>query len=324
MIPTVAIALNEVSQTAYVGPDDTGEVSFNGVVDVLMNDLTTVVVTLTSEDTWDSSVVEPSSLLFETSGQQDFSVLVRVPLGTSFSNMGVLTVSGRWMLTPGSISGSTNQAEGRIDIAQYFQFSIGCKHGILETNPGKEVQFEVDINNEGNFNDAFSVELLNEYELMSKGLELTLEATECEILEKMTETVEITVETPAGDSSIGEYYFDVKVWSEKGLEEGVVPEIITLNLKVVEETEEIPNTQPSEPDQPDIPDEVKEDSDWYQDLEEFASKYPLYIFLAIIIIIVLMVLFGKYGTKAPPKMKPIKIRTVKKRRRRVRSRYSDY
>ena len=33
-LPTVAISLTEVSQTAHVGPGDTGEVSFNGMVSV--------------------------------------------------------------------------------------------------------------------------------------------------------------------------------------------------------------------------------------------------------------------------------------------------
>jgi hypothetical protein len=128
ILPTATIRLNEPSQTAAVGPDDDGLVEFTGTVSVEFNSATTVVVSLNAKDTWNSATVVPSALQFsvEDSGDKIFRVSVQAPLGTDSNVAGKLTVLGKWVMYPTSMTGScdpANGVEGSIYIEKYHQAS---------------------------------------------------------------------------------------------------------------------------------------------------------------------------------------------------------
>ncbi len=180
VLPTVSIALQEPSQTAHVGPGDTGVVTFNGVVEVICNPLTRVVVSLYSEDTWGSSVVSPSSLVFSISGEQSFTVSVQAPLGESCNTCGTVMVTGRWVMYPGTLGGSCNPsggATGRIDIGQYHKYSFSSPKTNTQTSPGGRVEFELSIKNEGNGDDTVNLGVNNADELTTNGLHVTFSTT---------------------------------------------------------------------------------------------------------------------------------------------------
>ena len=158
VMPTVTLALNETIKTAHVGPDDSGEVTFNGTVSVILNPATRVVVSLNAEDTWGSAVVSPNSILFEENGEKPFGVTVRARPGEPCINTGTVTVTGRWAMYPGSLAGPADPPEGvsgTIYIAQYYDFSLYSEEPLVKCNPGVDVYLDLIINNKGNGEDTF-------------------------------------------------------------------------------------------------------------------------------------------------------------------------
>lgn len=232
--PTASISLYTVSSTAHVGPGDTGEVFFNGTVTVTCNSATSVEVSLDATDNWNSAVVSPASLLFTQDGEQPFTVKVTVPLGESFSTIGTLTVTGELTMYPGGFTGQIMGVDGRINVAQYFQFSLNTSDTIVETTPGLVAEFNLIIVNEGNHIDTFSVEVVNSEELSINGLSPPLNSSIIEIPEGGNETINIFVKIPSLKSTLGTYEIKIKVWSEKGLNEDVPPQVFTFILKVSE------------------------------------------------------------------------------------------
>ena len=207
------IAIIEQSKTAYVGPSENGTVTFDGIVSVTLNQATKVVVYLTADDTWDSSVVTPSSILFESNGDKSFTVWVTAPPKTSFSNTGTVTVTGSWSMYPGGLTGPANPQQGavaRIGIAKYESFSINSSHSYISISPGDDAKFEFTVENQGNylddsFNDKFSINILNEVELNDKGFEISIDK------KSDNKPISINVESPESISGLGYNHIDVQV-----------------------------------------------------------------------------------------------------------------
>jgi hypothetical protein len=296
-MPTVNIALTEQSKTAHVGPGDNGTVSFSGIISVTMNQATRVVVSLTAEDTWGSSVVEPASLLFTANGEKPFSVSVKVPPGTSFTNTGTVTVTGRWTMYPGGLSGPANPqqgAQGRIDIAQYFKFSLDSDQSYQEAKPGSKVRFDLIIINEGNWIDAFSIELIDDNELIRNGIDCELSNSNIEILEKSNETVCVNLETGSGSTKMGTYKIQVKVWSNGGANEGLPPQTFDFSLKLTNNPKSDQNIY--NPDSEPYP-ESEPESDGVLNIGEKEDKLLtesdlIIILIGVIIVLVILALLG--------------------------------
>jgi hypothetical protein len=201
LLPTVTIALTESSQMAHVGPGDTGEVTFNGIVQVAQNRFTRVVVSLTAEDTWNSAIVEPSTLLFTSGGSQPFTVSVRVTPGESCETVGTVTVTGRWRMYPGTLGGSAEPQDGttgRIDVAQYHQLEISSPNSYTRASLDERIEFELFILNEGNGDENVLLDILNNDELSSNGISVSISSSEFHITINEEKYAKIFVNTFSG------------------------------------------------------------------------------------------------------------------------------
>jgi hypothetical protein len=236
-LPTVSIALTEQYKVANVGPGETGVVTFTGSATVTLNQATRVIVSLSSEDTWGSAVVSPSTLQFDAPGEKPFGVSVRARPRESFSNIGTVTVTGTWRMYPGTLGGKaepTAGAVGRIDINQFFKFTLKSPKAFIETSPGSQVAFTVTIQNRGNFVDTFTIDILNEDQLSKKKFSIILTQSDIEILESPQEdNIRVQVNTPLDWTIYKVEYTTVKiqVTSEKGVLEGVVPKVMRLVVR---------------------------------------------------------------------------------------------
>jgi hypothetical protein len=237
-MPTVSIKLTETSKAANVGPGEIGVVTFTGEVQVTKNQATRVVVSLAAEDTWGSAVVSPSSLLFASDGTQPFGVSVRASPRESFSTQGKVTVTGRWSMYPGGLSGPANPqagAEGRIDINQFFKFTLrATSKAFQETAPGAPVTFSLTIQNRGNFMDTFTVSITNYERLSKKHFEVTASQYNIEILENPAEEpVRIQVNTPLDWTlyRVEHTSILVEVQSDKGVQEGIPPQTFAFVIR---------------------------------------------------------------------------------------------
>ena len=236
-MPTVNIALTEQSKVANVGPGETGVVTFTGIISVTLNQATRVVVSLIAEDTWGSAVASPSSVLFSANGDRPFGVSVRARPRESFTNMGTVVVLGRWTMYPGALSGPANPpqgAVGRVDINQFFKFTLKSPKAFIETSPGSQIVYTLTIQNRGNFMDTFSIDITNYDKLSKKHFEVVLTQSNIEILENPAEeNIRIQVNTPLDWTVYKVEYSSIKVLvtSDKGVAEGIPPQTFTFVVR---------------------------------------------------------------------------------------------
>ena len=241
--PTVSLAFIEPSQCADVGPNDTGEVKFNGVVSVSINMATRVIVNLSAEDTWNSAIVTPDSIVFTSSTDKSFIVTVSAPLGTSFNELGMVIVTGTWTSYPGEYTGSANPVNGaisRIDINQFFKFSLESDVISKEVTPGSELQFELIINNEGNYIETFTLEIINQEELSTKGIDVGLTQANIEILENGNETIIISLQTN-NNMKPGENKILIKVTSDKGIKTALPQQDFSFKFNTTDNSKDNPD-----------------------------------------------------------------------------------
>lgn len=270
VMPTVNIALTEESQTAHVGPGDTGLVDFDGVVSVTKNRLTRVVVSLTAEDTWGTAVVSPSSLLFSTNGDQPFSVSVRAPSGESCTTCGTVTVYGRWTMYPGSLAGPANPqqgATGRIDIAQYHNLILNSPNSYAQTSRGSRVEFDLFIGNEGNGDDSANLMVNNADELSANGLQASTSPSTIDLPQYDETHVYVFVNTYSSTVG-GTYEIEIQVMPNMRPEEKDVTFLYTFVIDVPYNPYTPPEPEPPTPEpepepEPREPDESPYEEDEY-------------------------------------------------------------
>ncbi len=236
-MPTVSIALTEPSKNADVGPGEQGVVTFTGIVSVTLNQATRVIVSLTAEDTWGSAVVSPSTLLFTAQGDKGFMVSVRARPRESFNNIGRVTVTGRWIMYPGTLGGAAQPSEGavgRININQFFKYTLMSPKAFIETAPGSQLVYTLTIQNRGNFMDTFTIDIINYEKLSKKHFEVVLTQSNIEILENPAEeNIRIQVNTPLDWTVYKVEYSSVRVQvtSDKGVQEGIAPQTFTFVVR---------------------------------------------------------------------------------------------
>ena len=238
-MPKVTLSFMEPNKTAHVGPGETGVVTFTLEVNVTMNQLVRVVISLTAEDTWGSAVVDPSSILFSASGVKPASVSIRAKSGENCNTVGTVTVKGYWAMYPGGITGTAEPEGGlvgNIYIAQFYKFSLHSSTGLFkEVKPGSDVEFDLGILNEGNGMDTFSIEIENLDELSNKDIEASLSDHSVVNQAGQNRSVKLYIEVPDGVDSIGTHEIEVRVTSVNGAENGAPTLIMKYVVKVPEE-----------------------------------------------------------------------------------------
>lgn len=231
----VVIHINETEQTAAPNPNAEGTVEFTGRVSAeTPQQGRTIVVDLSTSDPWDTSTITPTEVQFSVDNTVDklFTVTVSVPAGESSSKIGTLRVTGKWQITPGTLSGDCTPASASVYVRQYFYFTVDSPKPVLDSLPGTQEEFKLDITNEGNGPDNFLVEIQNIDQLTDNGFNINIEQQRIEILENEKQTVNIRVRSPSSSEGVGEHLILVAVTSENGEAEGLGPDFISLTLKV--------------------------------------------------------------------------------------------
>jgi hypothetical protein len=237
ILPIATISLNEPSQTAAVGPDDDGLVEFSGTVSVEFNSATTVIVSLNAKDTWNSATVVPSALQFsvEDSGAKTFRVSVQAPLGTDSNVVGKLTVLGKWVMYPTSMTGEcdpANGVEGTIYIEKYHQASYNVDDLQKTTDAGSSVQFRVFIQNTGNYDETYSFDIVNFDELNDKGIKVKFSANTIQVPRWGNLSFSVLVDTANGQRWEGVHNIQISISPEKVVKNGGQPYLIELKVVI--------------------------------------------------------------------------------------------
>jgi len=155
--PTVTLHLDDSEVEVDVGPGDNGICVFTGTVEC--NDHVQLIeVNLNAETEEWPTEVEPSTLYLQPGvTEEQFQVTVKVTQFTPVSQAGSLIVSGMYRSVPGTFYSSIDPVIGIITIKPYVQLSISSKKSKNSGEPGDRIDFSMQIKNEGNSDQDFTV-----------------------------------------------------------------------------------------------------------------------------------------------------------------------
>lgn len=241
--PVVRLSFDEGEEVQYadVYPGANNTVIFNGTVEAEMNrwgPLYPVEIELQAEldKDWDCQL-EPSKFIISPGAKAPFSVEVIVPPQTLCNVRAKLVVKGRANYSfPEPVTYGITHISGTVMINQYHNFSLLSTHPVLETTRSGKVVFNLGINNEGNVEDIFQIEVVNFEELVNKGFEINILHPKFEVRRQSIEGVPITISLPDTDECLGKHTIEVKVsmCSENVNQEEIVPQTYNFTLKVKE------------------------------------------------------------------------------------------
>lgn len=161
--PVASITIDNPDQEVNVAPSDSGIVNFTGTVEVDMvgpgQNIQSVVVNLrVSCEDWEATI-SPATLYF-TSQQmaqaKAFSVAVGVPFGCDAGTVQQVIVSGTMTTDPGGQTSDIQPAEGIIEVSLYSVVEFVCDMPEKTAEPGKMVEYDFLIRNNGNGRVGFS------------------------------------------------------------------------------------------------------------------------------------------------------------------------
>ncbi|UCE38792.1 MAG: hypothetical protein JSW00_06065, partial [Thermoplasmata archaeon] len=229
-ITTVTIQIGPTSRDVDVAPGSTGIVSFPGNVTCeTYNTAAPCMVELSANSTIGSVGLSPAGMIFQGAEDnvQQFVVDVTVPLLTSCSEEHSCTIEGTW--THGARSGQAEPDTFQIIILPFYRPEIFCELPEKEVTKGDSVNFNLNINNSGNTDDVYQVDIANKDELEHSGI--TFEAIDkIAILEQGADNVELKVHT-SSDTNEKVYEIRVAVYSTLDDEPEKFEFILALEVK---------------------------------------------------------------------------------------------
>jgi hypothetical protein len=165
MKPTLMIsALEPQNQNATISSTTGTTMTYTADITVTKPPLITVTVKLTSSCSANfPTTVTPDSITFTQSSTVAITVTVIVPAKSPMSNNIVVTVTGLATMPGLSITAMSSAILG---ISQYYE--VAAKVETLKGS-GNPQEFRIDVNNVGNGNDTFSLEIVDKAALEKEG-----------------------------------------------------------------------------------------------------------------------------------------------------------
>ena len=201
--------------------DDSGNAVVHGMVIVTMNQATRVMVEISAQAPWGSTVVSPYTILFTDNGEKDFEVSLQIPPGEDYNSEGTVTIFGKWTMYPGTLSGSCEPVTARISVGLYSDFSLSSGESLMKAAPGAEVKFELTITNYGNSADIFICQVKNENELYDNGFFVGLSSSSVDIPRGFRDTINISVKTPSKKFVYSTHDIVIEVNSGAGIQQNI-------------------------------------------------------------------------------------------------------
>ncbi|MCD6461976.1 MAG: hypothetical protein J7L61_04465 [Thermoplasmata archaeon] len=226
----VTTGLSPSSQTVDVSPGSTGVVIFSGTVTVQSGERTVVSLKATAQG--GTATVSPSGLVFNAGGgTATVSVSVKEPPETSYSFTDVVTLSGTWQ--SGGLAGQVQESSATIVINQFYRITVSTQQPFQEVTPGKQVFFDLTLENNGNGKDVFALEVEadNLKALTDKGWVINLGTPKVPVEEKQKKHVTIVATTPMGTTLWKNEVDVIKIVVKSENSNGLVKEIYPLYVR---------------------------------------------------------------------------------------------
>lgn len=260
----------EAQQTAEVTPGENAVVIFPGTVTAHMaagSQVQNIIINLYgSVDQGWPVTMDPVTIEMDEGGNESFTATVVVPADACCDNPGILQVRASAKSDPGAIYYNIEPINGTILITQYYGFSLESNKSLKDAYTGDEVEFNLNVINDGNGCDMFSASIVNRKEIENLGMASYLSMDKFEIDGKSSETMILLITIPENNYCIGTHSIEVEVRSEneKADSANLAPRSFTFILKVSQAPESKDNDPvepetPKEPDTPDTPEEQDND-----------------------------------------------------------------
>jgi len=167
---TITCEISSPVGQVEVFPGATGSISYAGKVSgeflgTTGTSANPVTVTLSAScSDGGSAVVSPSSvLLTQQDNEKTFNVYVRIPPGTTYTVTPIVRISGTAQAT--GFTQAVPEATQAVEIIQYSWTNIETPAPYLEVSPGDQAVFSLKINNLGNGQETYIVDITNADEL---------------------------------------------------------------------------------------------------------------------------------------------------------------
>lgn len=162
--PGFNLALDSAVVEAAITESAPGEVNLTGNITVadLYGQTLRIVLTSSTDIGWVTSVT--STVNASVDGRYPITASVRVPQGTSASQLGKLTVFASARALGEELGGSV---EALVTVRPYFRLTMYTSQPAIEITPGSSCTFTIRLTNAGNANDSYSLEVRNLNELVA-------------------------------------------------------------------------------------------------------------------------------------------------------------
>jgi hypothetical protein len=236
--PKVEFKLLNYEAIAHVGPGDSCIAEFSGQVYVECWYGMSGKIFLNSQSSWGSSKVIPDTIKFseENQGYFNFKVTVKAPYYCNPNGFGLVQIDGRYLLdSPTEILGHCEPREGlegKVKIAQFHKIQTNYRESYKMVEPGERSEFQLQIQNQGNGNATFMVDVTNLGDLEQKGVKVSPHSATFE-LEPIDEKIINFNVTAPNEFPMGQYYgVKIEIRTEESIDEGgkVVNEVLRIQV----------------------------------------------------------------------------------------------
>jgi hypothetical protein len=196
---SVTVALAQAKQTAYVAPGQDGMVTFTGTVFFQIpyeeNENGSMVILTVDAGDFIVSSIEP--LYFsKAQKQQSFLINVYVPIGTSHSTRGQLSVSGKWYALGSDREDVIYPATAIIFVKQFSRVELETAEGIVSIKQGQSAETRLLVQNKGNGEERVRFEISNLKDLEDEGWKVELGRDKITVEEGSSDNTSITIRPP--------------------------------------------------------------------------------------------------------------------------------
>lgn len=240
--PWVELILLKDEQTVYINSFNSSEVVFIGQVTAKFQESfilagSTLNVTLTSEDPWGTSILEPKHLIFTEDGNQTFQVRVNVSILSKYNfENGELNIFGTWFLNPQGLDGYAYPQKGLVGVINFGKFSnfslsySDKKNQVLK--PGDRSAYEFWIKNCGNVRDTFEIRITNLEKLSKNGITAIIATDIVDINPNDEKTLLVIVGVNDRAETIGSHEIVIEVFLRNNKGELLLSQNITFELNI--------------------------------------------------------------------------------------------
>ncbi|MGA1820833.1 MAG: choice-of-anchor T family protein [Thermoplasmatota archaeon] len=211
--PYIYITIAQPNQTAYVAPGQDGIVTFTGVVGMGLPwpEGSKGVKVHLLPDAGDWFVVPPPELFFSRAERiKRFSLEVHVPIGTSISCKGQLSVGGTWEHLNTTKGGTIPMATAIIVVEQYKFIKMDSPERFIRIERGQSLRTQVKVENQGNGDERLKARINNRNELESRGWKIDLAPEKIAVEEGNSTMLDLEM-TSSDDMETGFYNLSIGI-----------------------------------------------------------------------------------------------------------------